>query len=178
MASEKERKKYAESAANLRIQHALHENNEVEVTSDNLMHTSKQYNLVVNLRKRLSLSTKPPTTELYPLSKVEIHANETETVTLDPPSDENEVKSVTGCQSWDTMLIFMFENQLQRARAGLRDVHSLSLPSRKSIDWLAPLSSHPKPPETPQKCHQCESVDLAWDHRRYHLAPVVQCGLI
>jgi len=50
----------AEQAGNLRVQSALHENSEHEINSQNLMHTSKQYNLITNLRKRLSFPSKVP----------------------------------------------------------------------------------------------------------------------
>lgn len=67
----------AEEAGNLRVQAALHENNENEINSQNLMHTSKQYNLINNLRKRLSFASKESSHELYPLSKVALHDDNT-----------------------------------------------------------------------------------------------------
>jgi len=45
----------AEEEANARVQRALHEMGEEKVTSQNLMHTTKQYNLVSGLRKRLGV---------------------------------------------------------------------------------------------------------------------------
>merc|ERR1712100_312904 len=66
-----ERDADAEKAGNGKVQDALKEDHEESVNSRNLMHTTKQYNLITNLRKRLGFSIKTTTP-----SKSVTHADE------------------------------------------------------------------------------------------------------
>jgi len=58
MGANKQREAEAEEAGNLRVQAALNENKEESVNSKNLMHTTKQYNLIKKLRTKLGFAEK------------------------------------------------------------------------------------------------------------------------